>query len=159
MAAGGFAAGMFLGLGAFDDSINSEQKVWTTAALLGAAGGVAGWWAARKIDYDFSAPGLGHIKPETRKAQLECGLPARRPFEVLESGGQGVRASAESAHQTGNRSTASILSDIDRIYPSYLSPSTVDAKKIAANANREYSLCSAARVFVVNPRPGHRDRR
>ncbi len=116
MAAGGFAAGTFIGLSAYDDAINSDSKVWTTAALFGVAGGFAGWWTARKIDQDFRAPGLGQIKPETRK-----------PVPAI-------------ARSTGDHKKRSILSDTDRIYPSYLSPSTVEVKKMAANANNEYSV-------------------
>ncbi len=127
MAAGGFVAGVFLGLDVYDDAINSDQKVWTTAILLGAAGGVAGWLTARKIDQDYRVPGLGRIKPETRK-----------PVPTI-------------AQSTANHKKGSILSDIDRIYPSYLSlnpapspdysvsPSKLEAKNMAANANSEYS--------------------
>lgn len=97
MAAGGFAAGMLLGLSAYDEAINSDSKVWTTAVVLGAASGIAGWWTARKIDHDYRVPGLGRVKPETRKAA-----------PVI-------------AHSTGDHKNRSILSDIDRIYPSYLS--------------------------------------
>ncbi len=38
----GFGAGMFLGLNAFDDSVNSDRKVWTSALVGAAAGGLAG---------------------------------------------------------------------------------------------------------------------
>ena len=38
----GFGAGLFLGLNAFDDSINSDRKVWTSALVGAAAGGLAG---------------------------------------------------------------------------------------------------------------------
>jgi peptidoglycan/LPS O-acetylase OafA/YrhL len=49
-AAGGFAAGLFIGLAKFDDAVNSERKV-TTAALIGAAGGGAGgYFLGRALD-------------------------------------------------------------------------------------------------------------
>ncbi|MET0215613.1 MAG: hypothetical protein ABW292_21560 [Vicinamibacterales bacterium] len=38
----GFAAGLFIGLNAFDDSVNSDRKVWTSALVGAAAGGLAG---------------------------------------------------------------------------------------------------------------------
>ena len=38
----GFAAGLFISLNAFDDSVNSDRKVWTGALVGAAAGGLAG---------------------------------------------------------------------------------------------------------------------
>jgi hypothetical protein len=38
----GFAAGLFIGLNAFDDAVNSDRKVWTSALIGAAAGGLAG---------------------------------------------------------------------------------------------------------------------
>ena len=38
----GFGAGLLIGLGAFDDAIDSDRKVWTTALVAAAAGGLAG---------------------------------------------------------------------------------------------------------------------
>jgi len=46
-AGAGFAAGVFLGLNKFDDAINSDRKVWTTAIIGAAAGGVGGWLIGR----------------------------------------------------------------------------------------------------------------
>lgn len=46
----GFAIGTLAGLQAFDESINSDQKVWTTAILSAAAGGFAGWAIAHHLD-------------------------------------------------------------------------------------------------------------
>jgi len=48
-AGAGFAAGAFLGLNKFDDSINSDRKVWTSAIVGAAAGGVAGALLSRNI--------------------------------------------------------------------------------------------------------------
>jgi surface antigen len=47
---GGFALGTFAGLAAFDDAINSDRKVWTTAALSAAGGAVAGYFIGRALD-------------------------------------------------------------------------------------------------------------
>lgn len=38
----GFGGGLLIGLSAFDDAINSDRKVWTSALAGAAAGGVAG---------------------------------------------------------------------------------------------------------------------
>lgn len=45
----GFGAGLLIGLNAFDDSINSDQKVWTSALVGAAAGGVAGGLLSRNV--------------------------------------------------------------------------------------------------------------
>jgi len=46
----GFALGMFVGLSAFDDAVNSEKKT-TTAAIVGGAGGaVGGYFLGRGLD-------------------------------------------------------------------------------------------------------------
>ena len=45
----GFAAGLFIGLSAFDDSINSDQKVWTSVIVGAAAGGLAGGLLSRNV--------------------------------------------------------------------------------------------------------------
>jgi len=45
----GFGAGVFIGLNAFDDAINSDQKVWTSAIVGAAAGGLAGGLLSRSL--------------------------------------------------------------------------------------------------------------
>jgi hypothetical protein len=47
---GGFAVGAFAGLAAFDDAINSDRKVWTTAALSAVGGAVGGYFLGRALD-------------------------------------------------------------------------------------------------------------
>jgi hypothetical protein len=49
-AAGGFAAGLFIGLSKFDDAVNSERKATTTALIGAAGGGVGGYFLARALD-------------------------------------------------------------------------------------------------------------
>lgn len=44
----GFGTGLWAGLTAFDDSINSDRKVWTSAIVGAAAGGVVGYLIDRK---------------------------------------------------------------------------------------------------------------
>lgn len=48
-AAAGFGAGLFIGLNAFDDAVDSDRKVWTTALVAAAAGGVAGGLLSRSV--------------------------------------------------------------------------------------------------------------
>jgi len=48
-AGGGFTAGLFLGLHAFDDAINSDRKVWTSAIVGAVAGGIGGYLIGRAI--------------------------------------------------------------------------------------------------------------
>jgi len=60
-AAAGFGAGLFLGLNQFDDAINSDRKVWTTALVGAAAGGIAGGLLSRSVGRAprvTAAPGL-----------------------------------------------------------------------------------------------------
>ena len=45
----GFGAGLFLGLNAFDDAVNSDRKVWTSALVGAAAGGLAGNLLSRSV--------------------------------------------------------------------------------------------------------------
>ena len=43
----GFGIGIWAGLHVFDDAVNSDRKVWTTAILSGAAGGILGHLISR----------------------------------------------------------------------------------------------------------------
>jgi len=47
---GGFLLGTFAGLATFDDAINSDRKVWTTAALSAVGGAVGGYFLGRALD-------------------------------------------------------------------------------------------------------------
>jgi hypothetical protein len=49
-AAGGFAAGLMIGLTKFDDDVNSDRKVWTSALVGSAAGGIGGYFLGRILD-------------------------------------------------------------------------------------------------------------
>lgn len=46
-AGAGFGVGLWAGLTAFDDAINSDRKVWTSAVVGAAVGGVAGYLLGR----------------------------------------------------------------------------------------------------------------
>jgi hypothetical protein len=63
----GFGAGLFIGLHAFDDSINSDQKVWTSALVGAAAGGLAGGLLSRNVGRGPQVKTTGSIGP---KAEL-----------------------------------------------------------------------------------------
>ena len=49
-AGGGFGVGVWAGLAAFDDAINSDRKVWTSAIVGAGAGAVAGYLIGRARD-------------------------------------------------------------------------------------------------------------
>lgn len=46
-AGAGFGVGLWAGLTAFDDAVNSDGKVWTSAVVGAAAGGVTGYLIGR----------------------------------------------------------------------------------------------------------------
>lgn len=48
-AGAGFAAGVYLGFNKFDDAVYAERKIWTTAIVGAAAGGVAGALLSRNV--------------------------------------------------------------------------------------------------------------
>ena len=52
-AGAGFALGLLAGFAWFDDAVDSDRKVWTTAVLLAAAGGTAGWLVGRDAAPDL----------------------------------------------------------------------------------------------------------
>jgi hypothetical protein len=49
-AGAGFGVGLWAGLTAFDDAINSDRKVWTSAVVGAAIGGVAGYFLGRHFE-------------------------------------------------------------------------------------------------------------
>jgi hypothetical protein len=61
----GFGAGLFIGLNAFDDAINSDQKVWTSAIVGAAAGGLAGGLLSRNVGRAPQVKTTGPIRPAT----------------------------------------------------------------------------------------------
>ena len=66
---GGFAVGLVAGLAAFDDAINSDRKVWTTAALSAVGGAVGGYFLGRALDKRQKKTNV-----TWRPAELERGL-------------------------------------------------------------------------------------
>jgi hypothetical protein len=69
LAGAGFAAGTYIGLSAFDDSINSDKKVWTTVALFSVGGGIAGWLIGRPKAEHIQSYGLPIQKFEIRRTE------------------------------------------------------------------------------------------
>lgn len=68
-AAGGFVLGLFAGLNWFDDAIDSDRKVWTTAIAFSAAAGVGGYFIGRAAD--------SPARPATGASPI---VPGRRPW-------------------------------------------------------------------------------
>lgn len=64
----GFAAGLFIGLNAFDDSVNSDRKVWTSAIVGAAAGGLAGGLISHSVG---RAPQVKRASARSLPAQLQ----------------------------------------------------------------------------------------
>lgn len=60
-AGGGFALGLSAGLTAFDDAINADRKVWTTAILAGVGGGIGGYFLGRALDKRNAKTALRHV--------------------------------------------------------------------------------------------------
>jgi hypothetical protein len=56
-AGGGFGVGVWVGLSAFDDAVDSDRKVWTSAIAGAGAGAVAGYLIGRARD-DRAHPSL-----------------------------------------------------------------------------------------------------
>jgi hypothetical protein len=86
----GFGLGLYVGLRAFDDAVDSDRKVWTTAVLAGAAGAVAGCLVGRARRSDRS-PRPAAVRPGPRQdgAAAEgdtAGIGGRRPAPVLAEG-------------------------------------------------------------------------
>ena len=59
-AASGFGVGLWAGLTSFDQSIDSDRKIWTTALVSAAGGGVLAYLLTRRrTDRTGAAPGSG----------------------------------------------------------------------------------------------------
>ena len=49
-AGGGFVAGIYIGFNAYDDAVNSDRKVWTTALITAGGGAAGGYFIGRALD-------------------------------------------------------------------------------------------------------------
>jgi hypothetical protein len=76
-AGGGFALGLLAGLNVFDDDVESEQKVWATAAAAAFAGGVAAYLLSRQRTRVRPAAPARLTEAEIRAlaAQVRLGAP------------------------------------------------------------------------------------
>jgi len=91
-AGGGFALGLFGGLAAFDDATNSDRKVWTTAALSGVGGGVAGYFLGRSLDNGRKKTNVTRVSdefyrrltiPQKPFPQTSSGLQSQQPILLI----------------------------------------------------------------------------
>jgi hypothetical protein len=88
-AGAGFGLGLLAGLNWFDDAVDSDRKVWTTAILLCAAGGTAGWFIGRAISPDLDVVPTAMRSDKTlssagfRFKRRPPAEPAGRPFRSL----------------------------------------------------------------------------
>jgi hypothetical protein len=55
---------LFLGLNAYDDAVNSDQKVWTSALVGAAAGGLAGGLLSRNLGRAPQVKATGSVVPQ-----------------------------------------------------------------------------------------------
>jgi hypothetical protein len=101
-AAAGFTAGLLIGLNAFDDAINSTEKVWTTTAISAGAGGIVGWLGARHLD-----------KPAEMSSTLKL---SQNPEVKLET----------SFNSTCSHKKSFLLEKVDCMYPNLLPESMTD---------------------------------
>jgi hypothetical protein len=86
-AAAGFGAGAWFGLHKFDDAVNSDRKVWTSAIAGAIAGGVAGGFLSRDIRRSQKVPRYRLARPEDATVVLP-------PIPHLDrSGDRALRAS------------------------------------------------------------------
>lgn len=96
----GFAAGLFIGLSAFDDSINSDRKVWTSVIVGAAAGGLAGGLLSRNVG---RGPQVRTTGATSRPMELQftpwpsTGFPTSEDDEALRRRVQEINAQAGGA--------------------------------------------------------------
>lgn len=91
-AAAGFGAGVFLGLNAFDDAVNSDRKVWTTAIVGAAAGGLAGAFLSRNVGRAPKTFAPPFEKAGSIDVSWESALKRTATIEPPASGGAGLGA-------------------------------------------------------------------
>ena len=67
----GFGVGLWAGLTAFDDAVNSDRKVWTSAVVGAGIGAVAGYLIGRARDRDGRAHTPAVVERTSRPEGLE----------------------------------------------------------------------------------------
>ena len=83
--AGAFALGVFVGLNAFDDAVNSDRKLWTTAALSAAGGAVGGYFLGRALDKRRKKTDVTRATEEFYRALMDSQRPSRTADLVVSS--------------------------------------------------------------------------
>jgi hypothetical protein len=78
---GGFAVGLVVGLSAFDDAVNSDRKVWTTAALSAVGGAVGGYFLGRALDKRQKKPKVTWRSSEPEPASMRAQRSALRAYD------------------------------------------------------------------------------
>jgi len=74
-AGAGTGLGFLIGFQAFDESINSDRKIWTTTILSGVAGGVIGWLLARHMDREAKTAHFLQRRQDTTRTLSSADLP------------------------------------------------------------------------------------
>ncbi len=82
---GGFAVGLVAGLSAFDDAIDSDRKVWTTAALSAAGGAVGGYFLGRALDKRQKKTNVTWMPDELERSLIRSRWSALRVNESSDS--------------------------------------------------------------------------
>ena len=82
---GAFALGVFVGLNAFDDAVNSDRKLWTTAALSAAGGAVGGYFLGRALDKRTKKTNVTRATDEFYQALMHSQRPSRATEPVVNS--------------------------------------------------------------------------
>jgi hypothetical protein len=119
---GGFAVGVFAGLAAFDDAINSDRKVWTTAILSAAGGAVGGYFLGRALDKRHKKTNVTWRPDDLQRSLIPSQWPALRADEVRNAGQSADLPTLQSSRQairsgSINQTNASISSlDINSLY-------------------------------------------
>jgi hypothetical protein len=85
-AGAGFAAGVFIGLNKFDDAIDSDRKVWTTAIVGGIGGGVAGALLSRPRRPAPSVTSGGFRPQDTHDRRRDATPGSLLPGQLFSSG-------------------------------------------------------------------------
>jgi len=82
---GAFALGVFVGLNAFDDAVNSDRKLWTTAAISAAGGAVGGYFLGRALDKRRKKTDVTSATDEFYRALMYSQSPSRATELVANS--------------------------------------------------------------------------
>jgi hypothetical protein len=100
-AAAGFGVGLWAGLHAFDDAIDSDRKVWTTAFVAAAGGGIAGFLIGRR----GTRPDLGPAFRTLREGALGGQFAPRTAPRLGTGEFRGWLTNGRLSHKFGRRLT------------------------------------------------------